>query len=75
MCLVLLLLGIWQIQAVDTETVSSLEQLNSLLPPDLQDEPPTILIALLVRNKGHILPYVLSYLEEQNYPKQRLALW
>ncbi|XP_017043782.1 glycosyltransferase 25 family member [Drosophila ficusphila] len=38
-------------------------------------EPPTILIALLVRNKAHTLPMFLSYLEQQDYPKERIAFW
>ncbi|XP_016989280.1 glycosyltransferase 25 family member [Drosophila rhopaloa] len=38
-------------------------------------EPPTVLIALLVRNKAHTLPMFLSYLEQQDYPKQRIAFW
>ena len=67
-----LLLAIWSVQA---EHVSTVEAILSQLPTDLKDEPPTILIALMVRNKAHILPYVLSYLEQQIYPKHRLALW
>lgn len=38
-------------------------------------EPPTILVALLVRNKAHTLPMFLSYLEQQDYPKKRIAFW
>ncbi|XP_052854466.1 glycosyltransferase 25 family member [Drosophila gunungcola] len=38
-------------------------------------EPPTVLIALLVRNKAHTLPMFLSYLDQQDYPKQRIAFW
>lgn len=36
---------------------------------------PTVMIATLVRNKAHTLPYFLTYLEELNYPKDRIALW
>lgn len=36
---------------------------------------PTVLIGILVRNKAHVLPYTLSYLEKLNYPKNRIALW
>ncbi|XP_076241704.1 glycosyltransferase 25 family member isoform X2 [Calliopsis andreniformis] len=36
---------------------------------------PTIFIAILVRNKAHTLPYFLSYLEELDYPKERIGLW
>ncbi|XP_026843806.1 glycosyltransferase 25 family member [Drosophila persimilis] len=44
---------------------------------EAQDEyqPPTVLVALLVRNKAHILPMFLSYLEQQDYPKDRIAFW
>ncbi|XP_020812456.1 glycosyltransferase 25 family member [Drosophila serrata] len=38
-------------------------------------ELPTVLIALLVRNKAHTLPMFLSYLEQQDYPKHRIAIW
>ncbi|CAH1972786.1 unnamed protein product [Acanthoscelides obtectus] len=36
---------------------------------------PTILISILARNKAHTLPYFLSNLERQNYPKDRISLW
>lgn len=36
---------------------------------------PTIFVAILARNKEHTLPYFLSLLEEQDYPKDRLSLW
>ncbi|XP_050301712.1 glycosyltransferase 25 family member isoform X2 [Anthonomus grandis grandis] len=36
---------------------------------------PTILVSVLVRNKGHILPYFLSNLERLDYPKDRISLW
>ena len=35
---------------------------------------PTVTIVLLVRNKGHILPYSLKLLYELNYPKDRISL-
>uniref|UniRef100_A0A0C9RI84 AAEL003481_0 protein n=1 Tax=Fopius arisanus TaxID=64838 RepID=A0A0C9RI84_9HYME len=36
---------------------------------------PTILVAVLVRNKAHTLPYFLSLFENLNYPKERISLW
>lgn len=36
---------------------------------------PTILVTILIRNKAHTLPMFLSYLEEQDYPKNRISLW
>lgn len=36
---------------------------------------PTVMIAVLVRNKAHILPYFLHYLQELDYPKDRITLW
>merc|ERR1719195_2025527 len=36
---------------------------------------PTVLIVLLVRNKAHTLPYFLTLLGEQDYPKDRVKLW
>ncbi|XP_045464720.1 glycosyltransferase 25 family member isoform X1 [Harmonia axyridis] len=40
-----------------------------------ENKRPTILISILARNKAHTLPYFLSYLENLNYPKDRLSLW
>lgn len=36
---------------------------------------PSVLIVSLVRNKALVLPLHLSYLEEQDYPKDRISLW
>lgn len=36
---------------------------------------PTVVIAVLVRNKGHTLPYFLNYIQQLNYPKSRITLW
>ncbi|XP_032689726.1 glycosyltransferase 25 family member isoform X1 [Odontomachus brunneus] len=36
---------------------------------------PTVLITILVRNKAHTLPYFLTLLERQDYPKKRICLW
>jgi collagen beta-1,O-galactosyltransferase len=36
---------------------------------------PTIVLAFLVRNKAHTLPYFLTLLERLDYPKDRISLW
>jgi len=36
---------------------------------------PTVFISILVRNKAHTLPYFLSLLENQTYPKSRIILY
>lgn len=36
---------------------------------------PSVLIVSLVRNKAHTLPYFFSYLQELNYPKDRISLF
>lgn len=36
---------------------------------------PTVLIVTLIRNKAHVLPYFFSYLEQLDYPKDRITLW
>ncbi|XP_046603252.1 glycosyltransferase 25 family member [Neodiprion virginianus] len=36
---------------------------------------PTVLIATLVRNKAHTLPYFLTLIENLDYPKDRISLW
>ncbi|OWF49716.1 procollagen galactosyltransferase 1-like isoform X2 [Mizuhopecten yessoensis] len=46
---------------------------------DTDDEPeynqPTVMIAILVRNKEHVLPWFLEYLDKLKYPKKRITLW
>lgn len=54
-----------------------------LVPEDHQDQVglpedeylPRVLIATLVRNKAHTLPYFLTLLEDLDYPKDRIAFW
>ena len=36
---------------------------------------PTVMIVLLVRNKGHLLAQTLALLEQQEYPKSRISLY
>ncbi|XP_063244835.1 glycosyltransferase 25 family member-like isoform X2 [Bacillus rossius redtenbacheri] len=36
---------------------------------------PSVVIAFLVRNKAHTLPYFLTLLERLDYPKERISLW
>ncbi|GFO17746.1 glycosyltransferase 25 family member 1 [Plakobranchus ocellatus] len=36
---------------------------------------PTVVIATLVRNKAHTLPWFLGLIETLDYPKDRIALW
>ncbi|CRK88475.1 CLUMA_CG002249, isoform A [Clunio marinus] len=36
---------------------------------------PSVVIVSLIRNKAHTLPLFLTYLEEQDYPKDRISLW
>jgi collagen beta-1,O-galactosyltransferase len=36
---------------------------------------PTVMVAVLIRNKAHTLPWFLYYLENLEYPKQRMRLW
>lgn len=42
---------------------------------EFQEKFPTILVVTLIRNKAHSLPFFLSYLERQDYPKNRMGLW
>lgn len=42
---------------------------------DTISKEPTLLIGVLVRNKAHTLPYFLSLLERQDYPKKRISFW
>ena len=36
---------------------------------------PTVMVAILVRIKAHVLPFFLHYLEQQDYPKDRMSIW
>ena len=52
--------------------------LSSTELPEETEEPnlrPTVLIAMLVRNKAHVLPFTLPLLENLDYPKNRISLW
>ncbi|XP_055534935.1 glycosyltransferase 25 family member [Wyeomyia smithii] len=42
---------------------------------DVTYQKPKILIATLIRNKEHTLPYFFSYLESLDYSKNRISLW
>lgn len=36
---------------------------------------PTVVIATLIRNKGHSLPYFFSAINGLDYPKDRISIW
>ena len=36
---------------------------------------PTVTVAILVRNKAHVLPYFLQAVENLSYPKDRISIW
>ncbi|XP_064458740.1 procollagen galactosyltransferase 1-like isoform X2 [Ornithodoros turicata] len=40
-----------------------------------ENELPAVLVAILARNKAHVLPYFFGYLEQQQYPKSRISVW
>uniref|UniRef100_A0A1I8PJ16 Glycosyl transferase family 25 domain-containing protein n=1 Tax=Stomoxys calcitrans TaxID=35570 RepID=A0A1I8PJ16_STOCA len=68
--------GLWNNgNGVHGKTPASIENVAHLLPDDLKDYPPTVMVALMVRNKAHILPLFLTYLEQLEYPKKRISLW
>ncbi|XP_064616989.1 procollagen galactosyltransferase 1-like [Liolophura sinensis] len=58
-CQILPLCG--QIRYADTETIP--------------ERKPTVFVVLLVRNKAHALPYFFGYMENLDYPKERIAWW
>lgn len=70
--------GLWHLgttEAYGRKTPTIVEEVSHLLPDDLGDYPPTVVVALLVRNKAHVLPLFLTYLEQLDYPKSRISLW
>lgn len=40
-----------------------------------KDRPPSVMIALLARNKAHVLPLALTRLGDLDYPKERVSLY
>lgn len=44
-------------------------------PPARACEEPLVLVAVLAKDKAHVLPYYLRALELQDYPKRRMALY
>lgn len=40
-----------------------------------EDKWPTIGISILVKNKGHSLPFALTCLQQLDYPKDRIYVW
>lgn len=65
-------------------TLASGQKSGNLVPADddntFQDNNnpdilPAVLIACLVRNKAHTLPYFLSALENLDYPQDRISIW
>ncbi len=53
-----------------------LTQLNaSSVDANETEKYPTLVIVTLFRNKAHTLPYFFTYLEQLDYPKERITLW
>lgn len=42
---------------------------------NLKQEMPSVMVVLMIRNKAHVLPTFLTYFENLDYPKKRIALW
>ncbi|XP_050389094.2 probable inactive glycosyltransferase 25 family member 3 isoform X2 [Patella vulgata] len=42
---------------------------------DTETQPPSVVIAFLVRNKAHTLPWFLGLIEKFDYPKNRISFW
>ena len=61
MCIVVFFVSVWKITDGEHSQVVNKD--------------PTIVIALLVRNKAHTLPYFLTLFERLDYPKDRISLW
>lgn len=54
------------------------EEINqnlNIIKSDSLYKRPSVLLISLIRNKAHTLPLFLTYLQEQDYPKDRIALW
>lgn len=59
-----------------TESINKiLNTINTVSGENSLYKKPSVLIVSLIRNKAHTLPLFLTYLEEQQYPKDRISLW
>ena len=81
---VLILIFLFKYSSNSDDTNEDKEQQTIVLQNLLSDngldsshlyKKPSVLIVSLIRNKAHTLPIFLSYLEEQDYPKDRISLW
>lgn len=65
------------IQPINSNVANEIDGDNDTDISDAKIEwkPPTILIVTLFRNKAHILPYFFAYLDQLDYPKERISLW
>lgn len=50
-------------------------QIREAVENDYKYVEPTVMIAVLVRNKAHVLPWFFGHLEKLNYPKNRISFW
>lgn len=49
--------------------------ISGLEADNFQIQSPTVLIVTLIRNKAHTLPYFFTYIEDLNYPKDKISIW
>lgn len=61
--------------ASDVKTQETIVLQNILSDNENLYKKPSVLIVSLIRNKAHTLPMFLSYLQEQDYPKDRISIW
>ncbi|XP_061163842.1 procollagen galactosyltransferase 1-like isoform X2 [Saccostrea echinata] len=50
-------------------------EIKAAVENDFKYAEPTVMIAILVRNKAHVLPWFFGHLENLNYPKNRVSIW
>lgn len=67
--------------STNSDKSSDIEQEEVIISKDVISDnshlykKPSVMIVTLVRNKAHTLPLFLTYLEEQQYPKDRISLY
>lgn len=59
----------------DEDKVLSVWEVASLPSYYFPSEDPKVLVAILARNKAHVLPDYLKCLYEQTFPKQQMVLY
>ena len=54
---------------------SEMDSSNGSTGEEEEEQPPLVMVGILARNTAHTLHNFFGYLENLDYPKQRMAIW